>query len=56
MHYVHVLTVFPAPTLRQVRYLFGWSEEEEVDGHSGQLCHPLCVCEECTRLRKVETE
>ena len=30
--------------------MFGWSEDVSPPE---QLCHPLCQCEECTRLRKV---
>lgn len=38
----------------QVRYLFGWEESERSAEES--LCHPLCQCDKCARLRKVRVQ
>ena len=53
------LSSFPSPPPPlQVRYLFGWEEAETLEDKGGgtggkRLCHPLCQCEKCSRLRQV---
>ena len=36
----------------QVRYLFGWDETVS-PAMNEELCHPLCQCDRCSKLRKV---
>jgi len=36
----------------QVKYLFGWDDTPNA-ATPLNLCHPLCQCDRCSRLRKV---
>ena len=54
MEYVKLLYVgYQLSFSEQVRYLLGWDETVGIAAINDELCHPLCQCDRCAKLRKV---